>query len=182
MVIWPRSQNPWQLASPHSSVTEGGRGASAVGVDESGVLAPAAFHACRLMQEHILGLHSTRQGESAVPHKCLHSSATSLCRMCTSPLILHGRACSQWSSWLRSHHRQGAYPMENDCTVGGRYPSTCLLTGRYHSTGLGIPKAMCQRHRFVFPVSPRLVCPGRGGQERSAHSGADPFEPPSQLR
>jgi hypothetical protein len=76
MVVRPHSQNPWQLASPRSSVAAGGRGASAVGVDESGVLAPAAFHARQLMQENILG------GESAVPHKCLHSSATSSCRMC----------------------------------------------------------------------------------------------------
>jgi hypothetical protein len=50
MVVGPRSQNPWQLASPRSSVAAGGRGASAVGVDESGVLAPAAFRARRLTQ------------------------------------------------------------------------------------------------------------------------------------
>jgi hypothetical protein len=29
-----------------------------------------------------------------VPHKCLHSSATSSCRICTSPPVLHDRACS----------------------------------------------------------------------------------------
>jgi hypothetical protein len=46
---------------------------------------------------------------------------------------------------------------------------------------LGIPKAMCQWwHSFAYPVSPRQVCPGCGGQERSAHSGANPFKPPSQ--
>jgi hypothetical protein len=94
MVVWPRSQNPWQLASPRSSVATGGRGASAVGVDESGALAPAAFRARRLMQELILGSCSTQQGESAVPHKCLHLSATSPCRICTSPPVLHDRACS----------------------------------------------------------------------------------------
>ncbi len=27
-------------------------------------------------------------------HKCLHSSATSSCRICTSPPVLHDRACS----------------------------------------------------------------------------------------
>ncbi len=94
MAVRPRSQNPWQLASPRSSVAAGGRGASAVGVDESGALAPAAFRTRRLMQENILGLHSTRQGESAVPHKCLHTSATLSCRICTSPPVLHDRACS----------------------------------------------------------------------------------------
>jgi hypothetical protein len=45
MVVRPRSKNPWQLASPRSSVVAGGRGASAVGVDESRVLASAAFRA-----------------------------------------------------------------------------------------------------------------------------------------
>ena len=81
---------------------------------------------------------------------------------------------AQRSSWLCSHHGQRAYSMENGSS---RSPA-----GRYHSTSFGIPKAMCQRHSFVYPVSPRLVCPGRSGQERSAHSGADPFEPPRQLR
>jgi hypothetical protein len=94
MVVRPRSQNPWQLASSHSSMAAGGRRASAVGVDELGVLAPAAFRARQLTQENILGLCSTRQGESAVPHKCLHLSATSSCRMCTSPPVLHDSACS----------------------------------------------------------------------------------------
>jgi len=94
MVVRPRSQNPWQLASPHSSVVAGGRGASAVGGDESGALVPAAFRTHRLTQRNILGSRSTRQGESAVPHKCLHSSATSLCRMCTNLPVLHDRACS----------------------------------------------------------------------------------------
>jgi hypothetical protein len=94
MVVRPLSQNPWQLASPRSSVAAGGCGASAVGVDESGVLAPAAFCTRRLTLENSLGSRSTQQGESAVPHKCLHSSATSSCRICTSPPILHDRACS----------------------------------------------------------------------------------------
>ena len=95
------------------------------------------------------------------------------------PFCMTGHA--KRSSWLRSHRRQRAYPTENGCTVGGRYPSTHSPTGRYHSTGLGIPKAMCQRHSFAYLVSPQLVCPGRSGQERSAHSGAHPFEPPRQL-
>jgi hypothetical protein len=75
-------------------VAADGHGASTVEVDESGALAPAAFCARRLTQENIMGSHSTRQGESAVPHKCLHSSATSSCQICTSPPILHNRACS----------------------------------------------------------------------------------------
>ena len=74
MVVRPRSQNPWQLASPRSSVAAGGRGASAVGVDESGALVPVAFRNRRLTLENILGSRSTRQGGSAVPHKCLHSN------------------------------------------------------------------------------------------------------------
>jgi len=45
------------------------------------------------MLENILGSRSTRQGESAVPHKCLHSSATSSCKICTSLPVLHDRAC-----------------------------------------------------------------------------------------
>jgi hypothetical protein len=65
-----------------------------VGVDESGELAPAAFRTRRLTLDNILGLCSTRQGESAVPHKCLHSSATSSCQICTSPPVLNDRACS----------------------------------------------------------------------------------------
>ncbi len=80
MVVRPRSQNPWQLASPRSSVAAGGRGASAVGVDESGVLAPAAFRARLLTQENILASRSTRQGESAVPHKCLHYQSARFAR------------------------------------------------------------------------------------------------------
>jgi len=180
MVVRPRSQNPWQLASPRSSVAAGGCGASAVGVDESGALVPAAFRTRQLMLENILGSRSTRQGESAVPHKCLHSSATHRAGYApVRPFCTTEHA--QRSSWLRSHHRQRAYPTENGCTVDGRYPSTCSPTGCYHSTSLGIPKAMCQRHSFAYPVLPRLVCPGLGGQERSAHSGSDPFEPPRQL-
>jgi len=59
MVIQPRFQNPWQLASPRSSVAAGGRGASAVGVDESAALAPAAFRTPQITLENILGLRST---------------------------------------------------------------------------------------------------------------------------
>ena len=77
-----------------AAVAAGGRGASVVGVDESGAMAPAAFRTRRLTLENILGSRSTRQGESAVPHRCLHSSATSSCRICTSPPVLHDRACS----------------------------------------------------------------------------------------
>ena len=59
MVVRPHFQNPWQLAFPRSSVDTGGRGASAVGVDESGVLVPNAFRARQLKQENIMGLRST---------------------------------------------------------------------------------------------------------------------------
>ena len=86
------------------------------------------------------------------------------------------------TSWLCSHHRQRAYPAVYGYTVGRRYPSTCPPTGCYHSTGLRIPKAMCQRNSFAYPVLPRLVSPCRGGRERSARSGADAFKPPRQLR
>jgi hypothetical protein len=90
-----RSQNPWQLASPCSSVAAGGCGVSAVGGDEPGVAeSPAATRTRRLTLEKILGSHSIRPGESAVPHKCRHSSATSSCRICTRPPVLHDRACS----------------------------------------------------------------------------------------
>ncbi len=89
---------------------------------------------------------------------------------------------AQRSSWLHSHHRLQAFPAVNGYTVGGRYPSTRPPTGRYHSTDSGRLKAMRQRHSFACPVSPRQVCPGRGGRERSAHTGADPFEPPHLLR
>ncbi len=94
MAVRPHSQNPWQLASPRSSVAAGGRGALAVEVDKSGVLVPAALRSRQLIHENIMGLHSNLQGESAVPHKCLHSSATSSCRMFTSPPVLHDRVCS----------------------------------------------------------------------------------------
>ena len=95
MVVRPRSQNPWQLASPHSSVAAGGCRVFAVGVDESGVgVLPAATLTRRLTLEKNLGWRSTRPGESAVPHKCHHSSATSSCRICTKPPVLHDRACS----------------------------------------------------------------------------------------
>ncbi len=94
MVVWPRSQNPWQPASPHSSVATGGCGVSAVGGDEPGVaLLPAATCTRWLTLEKILGSGSTRPGESAGPHKCRHSSATSSCRICTRPPVLHDRAC-----------------------------------------------------------------------------------------
>jgi hypothetical protein len=61
---------------------------------EGVVVSPAATYTCWLMTEKILGLLSTQPGESAVPHKCLHSSAISSCRICTKPPILHDRACS----------------------------------------------------------------------------------------
>ena len=93
MVVRPHCQNLWQLALPCSSVAVGGCGVSAVGVDESAV-SPAAVCTRRLMQENILGSCSTQPGESAVPHKCLHSSTTSSCRICTRPPVLHDRASS----------------------------------------------------------------------------------------
>ena len=120
MVVRPRSQNPWQLASPRSSVAAGGRGASAVGVDESGALAPAAFRARQLTQENILGLCSTRQGESAVPHKCLHLSATSSCRMCTSPPVLHDSACSTVILALQPSRAAGIFNGEWLQSIAGR--------------------------------------------------------------
>ncbi len=43
MHVRPRSQNPWQLASPHSSVVVGDVGGVAVGIDGGGgVVLPAA--------------------------------------------------------------------------------------------------------------------------------------------
>ena len=95
MVAQPCSQNLWQLASPHSSVAAGGHGASAVGAVKLGVLVTAPLHARQLTHENIMGSRLTRQGESAVPHKhkCLHSSTTSSCPICTSPPVLHDRAC-----------------------------------------------------------------------------------------
>ena len=105
MVVRLRSQYPWQLAFPRSSVAAGGCGA--VGVDESGVLAPAAFHNRQLAQEHILGSRLTQpKGESAVPHKCLDSSATSSCQICTNPPVLHDRAC--WTVILAPQPSQAA--------------------------------------------------------------------------
>ena len=95
MHVWPRSQNPWQLASPLSSVVVGGCGVPAVGVDDDGgVVLLAAVPAQRLTLENILGSRSTRHGENAVVHRCLHSSATSSYRMCTKLPVLHDRACS----------------------------------------------------------------------------------------
>ena len=95
MHVWPRSQNPWQLASPLSSVVVGGCGVPAVGVDDDGgVVLLAAVPAQRLTLENILGLRLTRHGENAVAHRCLHSSATSSYRMCTKLPVLHDRACS----------------------------------------------------------------------------------------
>ncbi len=60
MVVRPHSQNPWQPASPCSSVAAGGCGVSAVGGDEPGeAVLPAATRTHQLMLEKILGLHST---------------------------------------------------------------------------------------------------------------------------
>ena len=42
----------------------------------------------------IQGSRSTRLGESAAPHRCHHSSATSSCRIWTRPPTLHESACS----------------------------------------------------------------------------------------
>ena len=179
MVVWPRSQNPWQLASPRSSVVTGGCGASAVGVDESGVLAPAAFCTRRLTLENSLGSRSTQQGESAVPHKCLHSSATSSCRICTSPPILHDRACSMVI--LAPQPSQAAGISSGEWLYRRRTLSLHSSADRpVHSTDSGRPKAMRQRNSFACPASPRQVFPGRG-RERSAHPGADPFELPRLL-
>jgi hypothetical protein len=102
-----------------------------------------------------------------------HTGYAPVCPFCTT-------GCVRRSSWLSSHHRQQAYPAENGYTGGERYPSTRSPTGYYHSTDLGILKAMCQRHSFAYPVLSRQVCPGCSSGKRSAHSGADPFEPPSQ--
>ena len=77
MHVWPRSQNPWQLASPLSSVVVGGCGVPAVGVnDDGGVVLLAAVPTRRLTLEYILGSRSTRHGENAVAHRCLRVLST----------------------------------------------------------------------------------------------------------
>jgi hypothetical protein len=58
-----------------------------------GVVLPSATLAHQLMHETIWGLRSTRLGESAMPHKCLHSSATSSCWIWTRLPTLHDSAC-----------------------------------------------------------------------------------------
>jgi len=95
MHVRPRSQNPWQLASPLSSEVVSGREVPVVGVDDDGgVVFLAAVPARQLTLENILGSRSTRHGENTVAHRCLHSSVTSSCRMCTKPPLLHNRVCS----------------------------------------------------------------------------------------
>jgi hypothetical protein len=168
MVVRPRSQNPCQLASPRSSVAAGGRGASAVGVDESGVLAPAAFRARRLTQENILGSCSTRQGEIAVPHKCFHSSATSSCRICTSPPVLYDRACSMVILAPRPSQATGI--------SSGEWLYRRRTLSLHSSTNRPLPftiqpiqenrKPCASGRGFVCPVSPQQVCPSLSGQER----------------
>ena len=168
MVVRPRSQNPWQLASPRSSVAAGGRGASAVGVDESGALAPAAFRTRRLTLENILGSRSTRQGESAMPHKCLHSSATSSCRICTSPPVLHDRACStvilapqlSQAAGISSVCRQAGtiqpiWEHRKPCTSG----TVSLIPSRH---GGFVPAAAVKKDLLILePISPsRRACFG----------------------
>ena len=95
MHVRPRSQNPWQLASPLSSVVVGGVGGVAVGVDGGGgVAGPTASLARGLTHVKIRGSRSTRLGERATPHRYRHSSATSSCRIWTRPPTLHESACS----------------------------------------------------------------------------------------
>ena len=85
MHVRPRSQNPWQLALPLSSVVVGGCGVPAVGVvDDGGVVLLAAVSARRLTLENILGSGSTWHGENAVAHRCLHSYATLSRPSCTT--------------------------------------------------------------------------------------------------
>ncbi len=59
-----------------------------------GVVLLAAALTWWLMHVKIQGLRSTRLGESAMPHRCCHSSATSSCRIWTRPPTLHESACS----------------------------------------------------------------------------------------
>ena len=85
-----------------------------------------------------------------MPHTCLHSSATSSCRICTvCPFCTTEHA--RRSSWLHSHHRLQAFPAVNGCTGGGRYPFTCPPTGRYHSTDSGKPKAITSGTVLLVP-------------------------------
>ena len=182
MVVRLHSQNPWQLASPHSSVAADGCGASAGGVDESGALAPAAFRARQLMEENILGLRSTRQGESAVPHnKCLHSSATSSCRMCTNQPILHDRACS--TDILTPQPSQAAGISSGEWLYRRRMLSLHSSVDRpVPFNQFGKTESHAPAAQFCLScLATDRVCPGRGGRGRSAHSGADPFELPCLL-
>ena len=95
MHVRPCSQNRWQLASPLSSVVVGGAGGVAVGGDGGGgVVLPTPALARWLVHVKIQGSRSTRLGESAMPHRCHHSSATSSCRIWTRPPTLHESACS----------------------------------------------------------------------------------------
>ncbi len=54
---------------------------------------PSATLARQITHVKIRGSRSTRLGESAVPHRCRHSSATSSCRIWTRPPTLHDSAC-----------------------------------------------------------------------------------------
>ena len=154
MHVWPRSQNPWQLASPLSSVVVGGCGVPAVGVDDDGgVVLLAAVPAQQLMLENILGLRLTRHGENAVVHSYLHSSATSLCRMCTKPLILHDRACSTVILALIQFWNKGNFGtaitnnfIEHDVGLDE------ISRNGYKSMGFDRPKT---RNKIYSPSQPR---------------------------
>ena len=163
MHVRPCSQNPWQFALPLSSVVVGGCGVPVLGVDDDGgVVLLAAVPAQRLTLENILGSRSTRHGENAVAHRCLHSSATASYRMCSMLPVLHDRMCS---TVILAPQPSQALSIS---TGEWLYHS---LTLSLHSSAnrpvpfnrLGKPKAMCQRHSFVCPFSPQMVCLGLDG-------------------
>jgi hypothetical protein len=164
MHVRARSQNPWQLASPLSSVVVGGCRVPAVGVDDDdGVVLLAAVPARRLTLDNILGSRSTRHGENAVAHRCLHSSATSSCLMCTKPLVLHDTVFSTVILALQPSQALGI--SSGECL----YRS---LTLSLHSSAdrpvpfnrLGKTKSHAPAAQFHFcPISPRTICLGLDG-------------------
>ena len=117
-----------------------------------------------------------------MPHKCLHSSATSSCRICTSPPVLHDRVCSMVI--LAPQPSQAADISSGEWLYWRQTLSLHLFAdrllpfNRFGNTQSHVPVVA------QFRLS-RLATAGLSRLRRSrmiAHSGANPFKPPSQPR
>ncbi len=103
-----------------------------------------------------------------MPHRCLHSSATSLCRICTKLTILHDRVCSV--------DNLAPQPSQVAGISNGEWLYLRRTLSLYSSINRSVPFNLLGKTESHTLASQKIFS-GHGGQEKFACYGAHPLEP-----